>query len=191
MPRKLFRKYLPSNESVRNNRAVRFLGTALHHHNLWHLNRKSVAGGVAIGMFAGMIPGPVQIISAAILSVLLRVNLPVAAIVTFYTNPFTIVPLYYAAYKVGQLAIGRDVTQPPREHLDLLSLPVREWMPALFAWVYSMGKPFIVGSLILAVIFAVLGYVLVIIGWRIHVWWSWRKRRRTRLADAKRGVTRL
>jgi uncharacterized protein len=186
MPRKLFRKYLPSNESIRNNRWIRFLGTALHHHNLWHLNRKSVAGGVAIGMFAGMIPGPVQIISAAIICVLLRVNLPVAAIVTFYTNPFTIVPLYYAAYRVGQLAIGRDVPHPPKEHLDLLALPISDWVPALFAWVHSMGKPFIIGSLILAIAFAAVGYVLVIIGWRIHVWWSWRKRQQSRLAEAKR-----
>jgi uncharacterized protein (DUF2062 family) len=49
-----------------------------------------------------------------------------------------------------------------------------------------MGKPFIVGSLILAIAFAAVGYVLVIIGWRIHVWWSWRKRQQNRLAEAKR-----
>ena len=47
MPRKFFRKYLPSHESVRQNRYIRFFGTALHHPNLWHLNRKSVAGTVA------------------------------------------------------------------------------------------------------------------------------------------------
>ena len=50
----------------------------LHHPNLWHLHRRSVAGGVAVGMFCGLIPGPFQMIGAAIMSVLFRVNLPVA-----------------------------------------------------------------------------------------------------------------
>lgn len=184
MPRKLFRKYLPSNESIRDNRWLRFLGTALHHHNLWHLNRKSVAGGVAIGMFAGMIPGPVQMVSAAIIAVILRVNLPVAAITTFYTNPFTIVPLYFSAYKLGQMVIGTGPARPPRQ-IDLWALPVSDWIPALIGWVSSMGKPFVVGASLLAILLAVAGYVLVIVAWRIHVWWSWRKRQRNRLADAK------
>ena len=32
---------------------------------------------------------------------LLRVNLPIALLMTLYTNPLTIVPLYFAAYKIG------------------------------------------------------------------------------------------
>jgi len=40
-------------------------------------------------------------ISAALLAVLLRVNLPVALITTLYTNPFTIVPLYLAPMRQG------------------------------------------------------------------------------------------
>ena len=101
MPKKYFKKYLPSHESVRGNRHFAILGSTLHHPNLWHLNRRSVAGGVAIGMLCGMIPGPIQMFSAAILAVVLRVNLPVAMAATWYINPFTIVPLYYLAYKVG------------------------------------------------------------------------------------------
>ena len=66
MPRKFFRKYLPSHEAVRQNRYIARFGTLLHHPNLWHLNRHSVAGGVAIGMFAGLVPGPFQMLIAAI-----------------------------------------------------------------------------------------------------------------------------
>jgi uncharacterized protein (DUF2062 family) len=55
MPRKLFRKYLPSHQSIRENRYLRFCGAALQHHNLWHLHRRSVAGGVAIGLFCGLV----------------------------------------------------------------------------------------------------------------------------------------
>ena len=58
-------------------------------------------------MFTGLIPGsnPVQFTAAALFAVLFRVNLPVAVIVTLYSNPFTIVPLYYLAFKLGQLAL--------------------------------------------------------------------------------------
>src|SRR5487761_2651190 len=78
MPRKIFRKHLPSHESVRNNRHIARFGGLLQHHNLWHLNRHSVAGGVAVGMFSGLVPGPLQMLTAALLAVPLRVNLPVA-----------------------------------------------------------------------------------------------------------------
>ena len=54
MPRKLFRKFLPSHESIRQNRYVARFGPRLQHHNLWHLHRRSVAGGVAVGLFAGL-----------------------------------------------------------------------------------------------------------------------------------------
>src|SRR6478752_9619441 len=107
MPRKLFRKFLPSNESVRANRHIARLGPWLQHPNLWHLNRRSVAGGVAAGLFAGLIPGsnPIQFTIAALLAVAGRVNLPVAMLMTLYTNPFTVVPLYYAAFKLGVLVL--------------------------------------------------------------------------------------
>src|SRR5512134_397706 len=106
MPRKHFRRFLPSHESIKRNRYIASFGAALHHHNLWHLNRRSVAGGVAVGMFCGLVPGPLQMLSAALLAILLRVNLPVAAATTWYTNPLTIVPLYYAAYKLGLFVTG-------------------------------------------------------------------------------------
>src|SRR5438046_10173159 len=90
MPRKFFRKYLPSREAIRNNRYIARFGTLLLHPNLWHVNRRSVSGGVAAGMFAGLVPGsnPVQFAFAALLAVAFRVNLPVAIAVTLYNNPF-------------------------------------------------------------------------------------------------------
>src|SRR3954471_12439277 len=107
MARKFFRRFVPSHEAMAANRHLARFGTLLRHHNLWHLHRRSVAGGVAVGMFAGLIPGsnPVQFTVAALLAVLFRVNLPIAMIVTLYSNPFTIVPLYYLAFKLGQLVL--------------------------------------------------------------------------------------
>ena len=107
MLRTLLRKFLPSHETISANRHVARFGNRLRHHNLWHLHRRSVAGGVAVGMFAGLIPGsnPVQFSAAALLAIGFRVNLPIAVIVTLYSNPFTIVPLYLVAFKLGQFAL--------------------------------------------------------------------------------------
>lgn len=186
MPRKFFRKYLPSHESVRQNRHIRFFGTALHHPNLWHLNRKSVAGGVAVGLFCGLVPGPLQMLSAALLAILFRVNLPVAVILTWYTNPFTIVPLYYIAYKLGMFVTGDNVQVLPAGDLHLLGLPIVDWIPALLNWLATMGKPFLLGLILLALMLAVCGYLLMIAAWRVHVMLSWKKRQRMRILAARK-----
>ncbi|HKB83662.1 MAG TPA: DUF2062 domain-containing protein [Burkholderiales bacterium] len=180
MPRKIFRKSLPSHQSIRENRYLRFFGATLQHHNLWHLHRKSVAGGVAIGLFCGLVPGPLQMLAAALCAVVFRVNLPVAAIVTWYTNPVTILPLYYVAYKLGLFVTSSASTVPLPPDLHLLNLPNMDWIPAVAHWFAVMGKPFAVGLVLLALILAVTGHLLVLAAWRVHVVLSWRKRQRSR-----------
>ena len=186
MPRKFFRKYLPSHQSIRENRRLGFLGGALKHHNLWHLHRRSVAGGVAVGLFCGLVPGPLQMLSAALCAVIFRVNLPVAAIVTWYTNPVTILPLYYVAYKLGITVTGFQSVAPAPFDLDLFDLPLMQWLPAIGHWFALMGKSFAVGLVLLALLLAISGYLLVIAAWRAHVVLAWRKRRRLRDHPAQR-----
>lgn len=85
--RKLFRRLLPDHRSVSENRWLRPFASTLLHPRLWHLNRHSAAGAVAVGMFCGLVPGPFQMPSAALFCVLFRVNLPLALITTLYSNP--------------------------------------------------------------------------------------------------------
>src|SRR5436190_16126595 len=179
MPRKFFRKYLPSHEAIRNNRYIARFGTLLHHPNLWHLNRHSVAGGVAIGMFSGLVPGPLQMLTAAILAVPLRVNLPVALATTLYTNPLTIGPLYVIAYWIGTLFVpgdGAPFSHPPG--FDWSNLGA--WLRALLEWSLSLGKPLAVGLVALAAGLAIAGYVVVQLAWRVHVVLAWRRRKARR-----------
>jgi hypothetical protein len=183
MPRKLFRKYLPSHESVLANRYIRWLGPWLQHHNLWHLHRRSVAGGVAAGLFAGLIPGsnPVQFSAAALLAIAGRVNLPIAVLVTLYSNPFTIVPLYYVAFKLGQLFLLQSNGAPLHPlAFSLEGKGFSEWIPAALEWLMSAGKPLVVGLPLLALLLALVGYCAVDWTWRLYVRcaWSGRKRRR-------------
>ncbi|MGB5082543.1 MAG: DUF2062 domain-containing protein [Burkholderiales bacterium] len=175
MPRKFFRKYLPSHESVRRNRTIALFGSLLQHPNLWHLNRHSVSGGLAVGLFSGLVPGPLQMLTAAILAIPLRVNLPVALITTLYTNPLTIGPLYVIAYGIGTLFVphGHTALSPP-PGFDWENFG--DWIRALLEWMLSLGKPLAVGLVVLASVLAISGYVIAQLAWRAYVIAAWRRR---------------
>ena len=182
MLRNRFRKFLPSHEAVTANRHVARLGPWLQHHNLWHLHRRSVAGGVAAGLFAGLIPGsnPVQFTAAALLAIAGRVNLPIAVAVTLYSNPFTIVPLYYCAYRLGQLAMLQGGGALPSLDFHLEGKGFGEWLPAALDWLATAGKPLLIGLPLLALSLAVIGYFAVDWTWRLYVRCAWARRRRLR-----------
>ncbi|MDO9054716.1 MAG: DUF2062 domain-containing protein, partial [Gallionella sp.] len=133
----------------------------------------------AVGLFCGLVPGPFQVLSAALLAVLFRVNLPVAIFVTFYTNPFTIVPLYMLAYELGAwvsgVQNGRALAQPGFPELHWNS-----WVSELTSWLMKMGEPLMIGLPLLAVILAIVGYVAVRIIWRVVAILQMRSRKRRR-----------
>lgn len=182
MSRKFFKKYLPSHDSIREHKYLGRLGAFLQHPNLWHLNRHSVSGGVAVGLFSGLVPGPLQMLTAAAIAIPLRVNLPVALVMTLYTNPLTIAPLYVAAYYLGTLITGAESHMIPPPDFSWNALGA--WLGALVDWAASLGKPLIVGLLALASSLALTGYVAVRIGWRAAVTIAWRRRKAERAKAA-------
>ena len=147
----------------------------MQHPNLWHLHRRSVSGGVAVDMFCGLIPGPFQMLGAALLAVLFRVNLPVAIFTTLYTNPFTIVPLYWLAYQLGVWVTGQEQTITVA-HFVVPDMNWDNWIAVMLEWIDSLGKPFAIGLPLLACALALCGYFLVRIGWRIWVIWQYHQR---------------
>ena len=166
---------MPDHATIRQSRWARPFSAWLHHPNLWHLHRRSVAGGVAVGMFCGLIPGPFQMMGAAVMSVLFRVNLPVAVFTTLYTNPFTILPLYVVAYELGAFITGHHngVTQA---HLQLPEMDWSNWYTILPDWLMSLGKPFAIGLPLLALLLAVVSYFAVRVLWYWWVMREWNKR---------------
>jgi len=173
--RKFFLKFLPHKKTLKNNRWLKPFGRYLHHPNLWHLNRRSAAGGLAVGLFCGLIPGPFQVISAMLLCVWRRVNLPLAVLTTFYTNPLTIVPLYLVAYEIGVWLTG---SQNGLETVRLPDLHWHNWASELTHWVMQLGEPLLIGVPVLALGLAIIGYVVARFGWRMAVILKWRARQR-------------
>lgn len=178
--RKLFRKFMPQHDTLKSHWLIKPLGSLLHHHNLWHLHRRSVAGGVAIGLFCGLIPGPFQMISAALMAILFRVNLPVSVFTTFYTNPFTILPLYAVAYEIGAWVSGSASGEATR-HISFPDIHWNNWASALWDWFIALGEPILIGLPLLAIVLSFAGYFVVRIAWRLAVVWKWRARNKRRM----------
>lgn len=173
--RKRLRRFLPDHEAVHTNRLLRPFANTLLHPRLWHLNRHSAAGAIATGLFCGLIPGPFQMFSAAIICVLWRVNLPLALFTTLYSNPVTIVPLYMIAYAIGAAVLGHDpggFIDPP----DMGNLGLFEWARTLLPWVAELGKPLAIGLLLLAGTLSIGGYFAVRAAWRAWLIRTWRQR---------------
>ena len=168
MPRKLLGRFLPNSHQLKKNKSMSLLGEWLHDPNLWHLNRRSVSGGVALGLFSAWIPLPLQMLIAAAMSVLLRVNLPISVVMVWITNPLTLAPMFYFAYVVGTWIIG----VPEIAFSVELSM---EWLMHELAVIW---KPFLTGCLILGIISSAIGYFSISYIW-VHMVM---KRRRKKLS---------
>ena len=166
MPRRLFKRYMPDPQMIRDHKSLRFLGTLLHDPNLWHLNRHSVARAMAAGLFAAFIPAPMQMLIAASLAIPIRANLPISVGLVWLTNPLTMPPIFYCTYKMGSWLLG----VPPMELPDELTW---EWISGELA---ILWQPFLLGSVIVGVISAALGYGLTMLYWHWWVAHNWRKR---------------
>lgn len=183
--------WLPTPETVRQSRWLQWMGPVLNHPRLWHFSRKGIAMGMALGVFFGLLIPVAQIPFSAGLAVVLRANVPMAVASTLVTNPVTFGPVYYGAYHLGVLVLGRKSSSLPEGLMPVEedeSAGDRSWTERMSDWFHKMttvGKPLAVGLVILAFVFGVLVYALVSLIWVLKIRWSRRQRIRQRAAKNK------
>jgi uncharacterized protein (DUF2062 family) len=176
-------KYVPTRESILAYRFLKPVRHFLDHHRLWQFNRGTVAAGAAVGLFFSVATPVAQVPIAAIVAILLKVNLPVAVLGTLLSNPLTTPAILFFAFKLGAILVGHDapvkelatgipMQMPAGGHFDTAF----GWLLHSFEWIQSAGMPLIVGLGVLSVLFSVLGYVGVIAGWRIQAALRWHTR---------------
>lgn len=179
MSRKFFKRYMPDHETIRNHKHLKIFGTLLHDRNLWHLNRRSVSGAMAVGLFMAWVPVPFQMLLAAAAAIPFRVNLPIAIAMVWFSNPATMPFLYPGAYFIGKWLLGT----PDAPFNFELSW---EWLSSGLVHIW---QPFLFGCFILGVISAVLGYFGTRFFWRLHIIKAMkeRKQRHQRRKDARKA----
>lgn len=177
MVRKWLRDRLPKPDAVRANRTLRWMGPLLRRPWLWHLSRRRVALGAAIGVFFGFVIPVFQIALSAVFAVLLRANLPVAAVSTLVSNPFTYAPIFVLAYRTGSAILGEKIDET---QVAALEREIEGEDAAPKSWAEraaAIGKPFFLGLFIFATIGAVATWLLVNFLWLLAVRWRRRRRR--------------
>jgi uncharacterized protein (DUF2062 family) len=179
----LFRRFLPDRERIQSNRWLRWLGPGLMHPRLWHFSRRGVAIGVSLGVFFGLLIPIAQIPFAAGFAVLMRANVPAAVASTLVTNPVTFAPVYMLAHRVGSALLG-EPDAAPAVVPSAPVVPAPEASPVEVRWwrsawdgVLALGKPLLLGLLVMAVSAGVLAYATIMLAWRIRTGWQWRRRR--------------
>lgn len=159
MPRKFFKRYMPDPHQIKQNKSISVFGNWLHDPNLWHLNRRSVAGAFAVGLFFAWWPVPLQMLFAAAAAIVFRTNLPISVGLVWISNPITMPPMFYFAYKVGAWLIGT-----PERAFEFE--PTVEWIASELAIIW---KPFLTGCMSLAIISSMIGFFAIHIIWRYSV----------------------
>lgn len=177
-------RLMPTPEALRSNRWLRWLGPALHHPRLWHMSRRGIALGMALGVFFGLLIPIAQIPFAAGAAVAMRANVPAAVASTLVTNPVTFGPVYYAAWRLGSAILGEPVypgEEPPRPDAEPPPAPADQgWWTTLVQRIGSVGKPLMLGLALVATGVGLLTYLLVTWAWYAKVRWSRQQRRRQR-----------
>lgn len=168
MPKEFIKRFMPDPHTIKNHKSLRIFGELLHAPNLWHLNRRSVAGAFAVGLFFAWWPVPFQMILAAAAAILLHTNLPLSVAIVWITNPVTMPIMFYFAYVVGTWIIGVPATNFEFE----LTM---EWLANGLS---AIWQPFLTGCLVLGTISSAIGYASIQILWRISI--SRKRARRNR-----------
>lgn len=190
MPKRLIHRYLPAPERIIEHRLLRFMGTRLSDPGLWHLHRRSAAGAVFWGLWCAMLPMPFQMVPAALLALLFRVNLPLTIVLVWVSNPLTLLPLMWVALWLGCQLLGLPMASGAElgAFVDEVTQVLGHWMgmgrgaatPVLSRYL----EPFLLGTQVLGFLCGALGYVLMRLYWRWHVLSAWRRRQARRRSDA-------
>jgi uncharacterized protein (DUF2062 family) len=187
------KRLMPTPESMRRNRWLRWIGPALHHPRLWHMSRRGIALGMAIGVFFGLLIPIAQIPLSVGAAVVLRANVPTAAVSTLVSNPATYGPLYYAAWRLGKAVLGEPVAEDKRPPLaEPRPLPDngRGWFARTWDGITALGKPLLLGMALMASSVGLLTYAVASVVLAMNVRWQRRRRLRQRATASAGGPPR-
>jgi uncharacterized protein (DUF2062 family) len=159
---------------------------ALHFLNkrVWKPTQHTFSGGMAIGTFITLQLLPIQMPSATILAAIFRVNIPIALVMCWLSNPVTMAALVPLEYQVGKWVLAW-LTEVP-------STPFPTELPPDVAGMWLALKEhapvMLFGGVILGGLFAPLSYVASYFSWGwLEHWNRERKQPVLPLDDSSKG----
>ena len=172
------RKHMPTREEMAQNKYLAPIAHRFLSPELWRFTRRSVPRGVALGLFAAFIVPIGQIFLAAFLALPSRANVPLAALVTFITNPFTLPFWMVVANRIGEFFLRFDAASA-----SLASASADDGTWAVLMLIYEVGAATLLGCVVLALVTPVIGYFVSVWVWRAVV--SRKRARRLKVMEAR------
>jgi uncharacterized protein (DUF2062 family) len=170
MLKRRLRKWIPTPGKLRQHRSLKMFGSWMEETHLWQLSRTTTARAFAIGLYCAMLPVPGQMIISTALAIVFSANIPLSFSLIFITNPLTRPAIYFAAYKLGAWILG---TEP----LDVEFEASWTWFTQSLDEIWI---PLLVGSQVMGLVCAVLGYWLIDTMWRNAIRRQWKARQKKR-----------
>ncbi len=170
MMKQFLRRYLPNKSHLTAQRSLHVLGRLLYSGHLWHLSHRTVPRAVGVGLFCALLPLPMQMLLAAVLSIVVRANIPIAVALTWISNPFTTPFILYVSYKIGAWILQA----PPQSFVLKFSIA---HLSEKFS---QLWQPLALGTFVCAVVVGLAGYVITHYIWQRQIVQSWYQRRQRR-----------
>lgn len=172
-------RYFKHPRRLKRNAALRWFSRHFLDKHVWRPTQHTLAGGLAVGLFVMMQLVPGQMFFATVLAAVLRVNIPIAIVACWITNPVTMVPAAVLQIALGNWILGllghATVAVPDFEGAKKFVSFLWDWLisggspteappfgvPVLLAWIKSM----LLGGGVGGLVFAALGYILAYALW--------------------------
>lgn len=175
MARRFPNRWMPDPQKLRKKLGskwyLRPFRELIYEPSLWHANRRSTCGALAMGLFICCMPVPGHTVYAILGALWWRLNLPLAIITVWFNNPFTMGAIYFGSYKLGARILHVHALPFPHHHFTF------DWLFQEFSRIWA---PLVLGCVILGLILALIGYVTLSIVWQISIRSRWRQRQRER-----------
>lgn len=157
---------MPTRDEMAGNRWLAPIAHRFLSPELWRFTRRSVPRGVALGVFAGFIVPVGQIFLAAFLALPARANVPLAVLVTFVTNPFTLPFWLVVGNRVGRIFLHVDTAAAATRAIGT-ELGTGRWEN--FVWFFRAAGTTAAGFVVLAIVGSAVSYLVSGIVWRAIV----------------------
>ena len=168
MPRRLLKRIPSHPEKLKSPWLHKLFGKSLLAHDLWHINRRSVATAFFVGLFCGFLPIPVQMPLAAAMAIKARCHLPLSVTLVWVSNPITMPAIFYGNYVLGAVLLNLEVLAPNNGlTFEVIKAPL-----------HILWPPLLVGSLTAALLAGCIGYISIRAAWRFSVIRRWKNRRK-------------
>lgn len=180
-------RQMPTHEQLEANRLT---APFARRQELFRFTRRSVPRGIAVGLLVGifaLIPG-VQIAGAALMCVPCRANIPLAAAMTFLSNPATTPLILASSIWIGN-RLGYHADLSTFHALYQRGAGMYDWAH----WLLSDAAPALaMGLFVISTVVAAIGYVLAVWFWRFWIGRKHRSRRaRLNMGDPRENASGL